>query len=512
MTGSARILALAAGLAACGGGGRLDLVLDLPDSDQLRPEGMTTVTVVAQPFADDPVETTSVIAANDTFQAGDLPAGEPVALAVELRDETGRLVGYGRAQNPVELSVNDLTQVRIQVRRPFLYAASTSGLFTFDPTRDALDGDFQGKLQPPAPLRTIPLGGDEIAVVSAGAVDEVSTEDHLIDADPIDVGAAASDAAAVPGHHQVVLGVPTGFTVVDLDTGEVVSVDAGAPIQRVTVGVTSDGRTIAYGLIDRVDVPEIDEPCATGTSRIASVELPATETPQVDFWDMPVGLADISAGVEASGLVGAAPCVGQVVQIDDQGTTMLATLPRAALVAIQGTRVWAVGTEPAKIQYAGAQIDYVQEDAIETLVYVDLRGGGPTTIPLERRRETMIDSDDPALEHAQVMKPLSALPLDMTVLAGGEFVSVATRYKYHSNAYTSGVVIVLPDMDATTSDVILLDGATVTAAQRVRSRCVLIAGFADVFPNWECGATDDAEAPRQGQFETGALAALFGAR
>lgn len=511
--GSARILALAAGLAGCGGGGRLDLVLDLPDNDQLRPEGMTTVTVVAQPFSDDPVETTSVIAADESFQAGDLPAGEPVALAVELRDGTGRLVGYGRAQKPVELSVDDLTQVTIQVRRPFLYASSANGLFTFDPTRDALDAGFQGKLSPPAPLRTIPLGGDEVAVVSNAAVDEISTEDHMIDADPIGVEAAANDAAAVPGRHQVVLAMPTGFAVVDLDTGEVVPVNAGTPIDRVTVGVTSDGRTIAYGLVGSVPVPEIDEPCAAGSrSKIASVELPATETPVVDMQDLNVGLADIAAGVEAAGLVGAAPCTGQIVQIDDQGATSMADLPRAALVAIQGTRVWGAGTEPAKIQYVGAQIDYVQEDAIETLVYVDLRGGGPTVIPLERRRESMIDTDDPAREHAQVMKPLSALPLDLSVLAGGEFVSVATRYKYHSNAYTSGVVIVLPDMDGTTSDLILLDGATLTPAQRVRTRCLLVTGGADIFPNWECGVTDDAEAPRHGEFETTALGALFGAR
>jgi hypothetical protein len=124
----------------------------------------------------------------------------------------------------------------------------------------------------------------------------------------------------------------------------------------------------------------------------------------------------------------------------------------------------------------------------------------------------MIDSDDPAREHAQVMKPLSALPLDLVVLAGGEFIGIATRYKFHSNALTDGISVVLPDMDATTSDVILIDGATLTAAQRVRSRCSLVTGNADVFPNWECGATDEAEAPKLGEFETTALGALFGAR
>jgi hypothetical protein len=135
---------------------------------------------------------------------------------------------------------------------------------------------------------------------------------------------------------------------------------------------------------------------------------------------------------------------------------------------------------------------------------------------LPRRRETMLDSDDPAREHAQVMKPLSALPLDVVVLAGGEYIAIATRYKYHSNALVEsgpfGDITVLPTMDATTSDLILIDGATSTPAQRVRSQCVLVTGGADIFPNWLCGATEEAETPRFGQFEATALGALFGAR
>jgi hypothetical protein len=506
------LFALALGVAGCGGGGRLELVLDLPENGDLRPAGMTTVTVVAQPFSGDPVETTSVIAADDTFQAGDLPAGEPVAIQVELRDATGRLVGYGRALAPVELSVDEITQVRIAVRRPFLYAASSAGLFTFDPTRDSIDPMYQGRLSPPAPLRTVPLGGDQLAVVRSTEVDLIATEDHQVAADPIGLAATANDAAPVPGQRRVVLGMTTGFVIVDLETGEVRPVDTGGKaIARVTVGIAEDGRTIAYGLVNPVAVPEVDEACASAAkSELAMIDLAAPDA--VAFRTLDSGLADLAAGVDAPGLVGAAPCSGELVLIEPAGESQLATLSRAASVAIQGTRVWGAGTDPAQIRYTGPDIDYVEDDAIELLTFVDLRGGGPTQFTLGRNRETMIDMDDPAHEHAQVMKPMSALPLDLVVLAGGEFVAVATRYMYHSNALTSGITIVLPQMDATTSDLILVDGATLTAAQRIRTDCDLTTGQADIFPNWECGAPDEAEVPRLGTFEPSALGALFGAR
>jgi hypothetical protein len=503
--------ALGAGLCSCGGGGRLDLVLDLPDTESLRPAGMTTVTVVAQPFEADPVETTSVLSGS-SFQAGDLPAGEPVAIAVELRDGTGRMVGYGRAPDPIELSVDEATTQRIFVRRPFLYAASPAGMFTFDPTRDSLDPAYQGRLTAAGQLRALPLGGDELAVVRAGAVDVFSTEDHQATGTSISIG-TPNDAAPVPGARTIILGLDSGFAIVDLDGGSVVPV-AGPAVARVTVGLTADGRTIVYGLVGRVAPSEIDEPCPTTTSQIASFDLAAPEAVTTD--DVALGLADIAAGIDAPALVGAAPCDGSVVSIDtdgEAGLVELAPLERAALVAMQGTRVWAVGTQAAKLQYDGATIDYVDDDAITLVISTDIRGGSaPLEFALPRRRETMIDMDDPAREHAQVMKPMSALPIDMVVLAGGEFVAVTTRYKFHSSALVSGTLIVLPVMDATTADVVLIDGATTTLAQRVRSECLLVTGNADFFPNWECGDADEAETPKLGQFEAVALGALYGDR
>jgi hypothetical protein len=500
-----------AGLLGCGGGGRLDLVLDLPEDPALRPEGMATVTVVAQPFEDDPVETTSVLDGTH-FEAGDLPAGEAVAIAVELRDGTSRMVGYGRGDAPVELSADDAIQQRIFVRRPFLYAASATGLFTFDPTRNALDADYQGRLTTPAPIRAVALGGDELAVVSASAVDVVNTEDHLLGGATVPLAAAPADAAPVPGTRKVVLGVSTGFVIADLETGTATPVD-GPPIARVTVGLMADGRAVAYGLVDRVAPPEIDEACSTTVSTIARFDV---DNPVLEMYSAGAGLADIAAGIDAPALVGAAPCLDAVVSLDIETNTTLADLPRAAVVAIQGTRVWAAGTEAARIIYDGAIIDYCDDDAIQVLISVDIRGGGPQVVRLPRRRETMIDTDDPAREHAQVMKPLSALPLDLVVLAGGEFVALATRYRFHSSALVQtgplGNVVVLPQMDATTSDIVLVDGASLTPAQRVRSACTLVAGTADIFPNWTCGDATESEQPKFAQYETIALGALFGAR
>jgi hypothetical protein len=511
---SAVIPVFLGGLLGCGGSGRLELVLDLPEGDDLRPAGMTTVTVIAQPFEDDPVATTSVIS-NNRFEAGELPAGEPVSLQVALRDGTGRLVGYGQALEPIELSADSLTRVRIAVRRPFLYATSsagpTNGLFTFDPTSTPID---QGRLAPAAPIRAVPVGGDQLAVISGSSVEMIATEDHMVEGSSIALPAAATDAAQVPGERRIVVGLATGMAVVDLDSGAVDMIPGGA-VSRVTVGVLDDGSRIAYGLIDRVAPPEINEACAAGTSSLLRVDLAAPEAPSTAA--LGIGLADVAAGVDAPALYGAAPCLGQVVSFDGEQATNVFALPRAAQVAIQGTRAWAVGTQPAEIMLSGGEPDYVIADAIQIVGSIDTRGGSAVTFALPHQRQQMNDTTDPAIEHAQVMKPMSALPLDMVVLAGGEFIAIATKYQFHSNQliYNTpfGPLIALPEMDVTTADVVVIAGATSVLTHRVRTTCTLDnIGPADIFPSWGCALPEAGQAPEPGAYQAAALGALFGAR
>src|SRR3954471_12931352 len=122
-------------LAGCPQTGSLDLELSLPTVTELRPSGMTTVEVLATSPDMAPISNRSVIDGNH-FSAGDLPVGDNVQINVLLHDVTNRLVGIGEAPQLVNIVGDKTTTVSIPVRKPFIYAASGTSLYTFDPTLD----------------------------------------------------------------------------------------------------------------------------------------------------------------------------------------------------------------------------------------------------------------------------------------------------------------------------------------------------------------------------------------
>src|SRR4051794_20046988 len=81
----------ALGISGCGGEGSFDLDLVLPTDPNLRPTGMTTVTVTLTQGDESPVSTTSVLDGS-SFSAGDLTAASNVHVEVQLRDVSNRLV------------------------------------------------------------------------------------------------------------------------------------------------------------------------------------------------------------------------------------------------------------------------------------------------------------------------------------------------------------------------------------------------------------------------------------
>src|SRR3954463_6275110 len=132
-------------LAGCPQTGWFDLELSLPTVTELRPNGMTTVEVLAASPDMAPISNRSVID-DGHFSAGDLPVGNNVQINVLLHDVTNRLVGLGEAPELVDIIGDKKTTLTIPVRKPFIYAASGSSLYTFDPTLDPRDAKFQGQL------------------------------------------------------------------------------------------------------------------------------------------------------------------------------------------------------------------------------------------------------------------------------------------------------------------------------------------------------------------------------
>src|SRR5215831_16706597 len=128
-----RTAAVVAWLAGCTSSGSLDLELQLPNNPDLRPQDMTTITVLAQSPAMDPIANTAQIDGSH-FSAGDLPVGKNIAIDVLLHDVSNRLVGIGEAPTAIEIDGDKGTQLSMPVRRPFVYAASGSQLYSYDPS------------------------------------------------------------------------------------------------------------------------------------------------------------------------------------------------------------------------------------------------------------------------------------------------------------------------------------------------------------------------------------------
>ena len=526
-------------LGACTAQGSFDLVLTLPDNPELRPTGMTTVTVVLTSGDDQPIATTSVLDGN-TFAGGDLEAARNVRIEVELRDVTNRLVGVGEASEPVDIVAGQATVVSIPVRRPFVYASNGVSLFSFDPTLDPTDGKFQGQLAgATTPRVVVSVGGDRLAIVGNTLITVIATDTNAVIGTPIALPGTTRDATAVPGTGKIAVAHNAGISIVDLDTGSVASAMVG-PVDRVTVGPGGDGRLRAHGLVGRVQPTINPLDSCTGTSSLVTIDVDA---PQI-VTAKPLGeaVSDLAAAPESVGLFATLPCSNRVAKIEgdfDTGSPTLvefAPLSRAAVVAVAGGRVFAAGTDPALPHCVAANgaaaaclpdstpgacppsalpansVDYVTEGAHLVVQSIPLAGGMPITLDLSGRRETIFDEDDPAKQHAQVLQAIGTVPLDLVALPGGQQVGLVATSTYYIQQLTAGAQTVLPCLDATTSDWMLLDLASSSIAQRVRTSCALVVGPADAFPNWECDVPPLGERSAFGDYVPVSVGALFGAR
>lgn len=519
-------------LGACAGEGSFDLELVLPQDPALRPNGMTTVTVTLTRGDETPISTTSVLD-GASFAAGDLGVADDVRIEVQLRDVSNRLVGVGEADALVDIRAGENTTVEIPVRRPFVYASNGTQLFSFDPTLDATNVGFQGQLTGvTGPQVAVSVGGDRLAIVSSTSITVFATDTNKAVGMPIALSGTTRDAAYVPGTRKVAVASDQGISIVDIDTGNVQST-AIAGVGRITVGPASDGRMLAHGLIDRV-APEVNPLLeCTGTSKLVTVDVdapPATGTAN------PLGAAvsDLAAAPENVGLFATLPCTGKVARVTgdiDSGAPALedfATLPRASVLAVAGGRVIAAGTEASKPTCTpscqptsstacsgpapSSKVNFVDTGANLVVLSIPIAGGMPVTIALPDRRETLLDQDDPANAHAQVLNAFGTVPLDLVALPGGQHVGLVTSSNYYIEELASGTLTVLPCLNATTADWLLLDLSSGTTQSRVRTSCDLIVGQADLFPNWKCDVPPPGEQSAFGDYTSLSVGALFGAR
>jgi hypothetical protein len=522
-------------LSGCFGTGSLDLELTLPTEPDLKPTGMTTVTVLATSPDIDPIANRTVLDGS-SFSAGELPVGNNMQINVLLNDVSNRLVGLGEAPELVDIVGDKATKLTIPVRRPFIYASSGTALYTYDPTLDPRNAKFQGRIQGlTSPAAGVSVGGDRFVVAGGSQLQIIETATHKVVGNAIALPGAVNDIAPVPSAKKVAVAHAMGIAIVDIDTGEMTNAAVGA-VDRVTVGPASDGRMFAYGLVGRVAPPDTPLVPCTGMSSVVavSVDAPAVTSSK------PLGAAvsGIAAAPAEAAVFATLPCMGRVARIDGDPTsevaqlmlTMMSELKNAAAIAVLGDRVFSAGTTPSTPVCALGQcttsastacpetsnnrVSYVTNGARLLVQSLPIAGGNAITVEMPERRETMADATDAARQHAQVLHPLGTVPLDLVVLPGGQYVSVVTRSSFYIESLINAAAqLVLPCMKTQSADWLLVDMASSSVVQRVRTHCEITnIRPGAYFSMWECDQPPEAERSTQGDFLPVSVGALFGAR
>jgi hypothetical protein len=546
---STLVLACAFAWMGCLNKGALDLDLSLPAGSDLRPENMTTISVVASSPTIGTVTTTSLLGSDGTTaSAGDLPIGSDVTIDVLFHDDENRLVGVGEASEAIDIVGTQTTTLSMPVRRPFVYAPGVasgsdgvSGLFSFDPTLDPREASFQGMLGGvSAPQLAISVGGDLLVVAGQSSLQVIETDTNMPKGSAIAIPGTINDAAPVLGTHTLAVAGSMGLSIVDLDTGAVQTA-SGTAVDRIATGPDGSGNIVAVGLVARVAPPASSTDVCTGSSMIATVNVAAPGS-SLSPTAVGAGVADIAISPDTGTVYVALPCAGQIASLQGGKLTTISSLSRAATLTVTGERIWAAGTAPSQAQCStdpegdtgacstgatasctdqSAEIVYVTDGA--HLIMQSIPEANPSSlvqVDVPEPTETIISTDDPGLQHAQVLKSLAMTPLDLVTLPGGEYVSVVlqTRYFIQSLLETQGESeqVLLPCLDVTTGDWELFDYASTSVTQRVRTTCNLVVGSVDgsttPFVHWACDEAPDGQNPLQGTYLPTSVGALFGSR
>lgn len=496
---------------------------------------MSTITVLATSPEIDPIANRTVLTGS-SFSAGELPVGDNMQINVLLHNVSNRLVGVGEAPELVDIDGEQKTTLTIPVRKPFIYASSGTSLYTFDPTLDPRNSKFQGRIQGlSSPAAGVSVGGDRFVVAGASQLQVIETATHKVIGNAIMLPGAVNDLAPVPSMRKVAVAHAGGIAIVDVDTGEVTNAAVGG-VDKVTVGPAGDGRMFAYGLVGRIAPPDTPLVPCTGSSSVVAVQVdaPAVTSPK------PLGAAvsAISAAPAQAAVFATLPCAGQVARIEGDPTselgqltlTMMSALKNAAAVAVLGDRVYATGTTPstpvcttgqcttsastACPETSNNRVSYVTNGARLLVQSLPIAGGDAITVELPELRETMVDTSDLARQHAQVLHPLGTVPLDLVVIPGGQYVSVVTRSSFYIESLVNQAAqLVLPCMKTQSADWVLVDMASSSVAQRVRTHCEITAIRPGAyFDMWACDQPPEAERSTQGDYVPLSIGALFGAR
>jgi hypothetical protein len=464
--------------------------------------------------------------------------GQTLRMAVELRTATQRLIGFGRVPEPIEIGADGSASFEVEVRRPFVYLGSDTGIEAIDATQEASAGlsSFLRTidLAVPAQVAVPTYDGQQIAAVltrrsvpgdpASPLVSELTvlnTDDHTRSTGsvPIPLRATASDLAisaegryAIVAHESSPDGTEAGgLSIVDMEAaarGEVLVYELfEGSIGRVSVGVEQSGRVFA--LTNRLQGLD----CA-GAPASSVIEILLGTAPRVAR-RIPLGTPaqDLAAADDGSFVVVADSCnstLWAVPVTDDAAPSRFLPepLPNVSAVALWNNNVWAVTSEiaPADRTQSG--------EAKIRVVSLDLEGKMVADIPLppmELALETAVFSGDGQLATLQVTAD-GVYAFDLAVAPGAGAIALLMQNRYAVQEDANGSTTFIPDMDIETTEYLLVDVTTTTAVQHVVSKCDIELLGPALIDDWRCAQSSDAGGQVDSTHEVRGLSVLYGSR
>ncbi len=509
-------------LFACESEGAVEFAFLLPEDAALAPESDNLASVTLVTYASDAPprsETRRIQDRSQPLDIGRIEVADGVSFAFELRSPTLRLLGYGRSANPVDIEPYEVVNVPIMVRRPFVYVTGGTGLATFDATLDQSSPSYRGTIGlPVSPAVSVPThDGANLAVVAqSGTGSElllVSTATHQsLEITPVLLASSPTDAAVSPDNQYVVIahGGGGGLSIVDLESarqGEsAVDVVPIGAVGAVAIGARAPvARAVA--LVNRATSPD----CAGAPNSsivVVSLENASQVGSTIDYGG-PVH--DLAVSADGSMAVLADACNGLLVAVplaEGGKPSTLTELPAASAVAVIEDRVWGVGTLPPS-GTASRRL---------SVVSIGLDGTGEITVelPPSQERARSIDFSGQGQSAEQRMDADILMAYDLAVVPGADQIALLTW------GYFSGTEVgdflgapIIPDMELTSHEYMLLNASTGATVHRVRTSCELDWESDPFNPpildDWEC-----TQAPGQDVAESTYLpqhiSVLYGAR
>ncbi len=509
-------------LAGCVAEGGVEIQFQLPESADLSPAGTDLAEITLFTYLPDGShrsETRAITDRSQALQMGRMEVSDGVDLAVELRSPTQQLLGYGRSPGAIEVLADQVVQVPMNVRRPFLYVSGGPTLASFDASLEPTDPSYRGELtlsrQPAVTVAT--SDGAQLVVVSqAGTGAElslVSTSDHQeLGVAPIALVGSPVDAAISPDDQFVVVGHAGdagGVSIVDLAAarnGEsaVEFVSLGA-VGAVEIGARStSGHGVA--LLDR----STEIGCPTGGAESSLVEFSLTDPDDI-LATISLGgpINDIAVSDDGQRVAIADGCAGQLAVVDlagDRIPTQLSEVPAVSAVAAFDDRLWSVGT--------------VVDGTQRRLVIVSTRfdGTGESRVEMAPAQERARSNDfvAPGQTAMQILDADALVAYDLALVPGADQLALLVKgyYAGEEDGDFLGSPII-PAMQLTAYQYLLVDAASGSLVHQVRTSCDLSwesdPFLPPVLDDWACAQAPDQDVSST-QYRPIHVAGLYGKR